>query len=69
MYRIQLDYAESETSHETSEIYSFNSKGFSTAFQEKNKIIFKMAETKLTLEALTRSLENIMVTIKKNPTA
>ena len=52
MYRNQVNYAESETSHETSKTYSYNSEDFYTALQEKNKIRFKMAESKLTMEAL-----------------
>ena len=44
MYRNQINYAESETSQETSETFSYNSEDFYTALQEKNKKRFKMAE-------------------------
>ena len=65
MYRNQVNYAESETSQETSEIYSYNSEDFYTALQEKNKIRFKMTESKLATEALG----NNVGAIKKDQTA
>ena len=65
MYRNQINYAESETSQETSETYFYNSEDFYTALQEKNKIQFKMAESKLTMDALG----NNTGAIKKDQTA
>ena len=65
MYRNQVNYAESETSQETSETYSYNSEDFYTALQEKNKIRFKMAESKLAMD----ELGNNTGAIKKDQTA
>ena len=52
MYRNQVNYAESETLEETCGTYSYNLEDFYTALQEKNKIRFKMAKSKLAMEAL-----------------